>query len=109
MQCLRCPRHHSGPCGIPAGVTLGFGARRISANGREDGFEIHAQERKKKVARQPILSTPELGEALVLAVGVQGVCRSLLLALPHKLPLYDRVLQQYDQAEELITRLRQRV
>ena len=85
--CPRCGRGHSGLCGIPAGVTRGFGARLggVSIPRRSD----HPIKGKPKQASK---KATILDELLSEAQRQRGKVTELLKVIPAALPEYVELL-----------------
>ena len=92
-----CQRSHSGICGIPPGVTLGYGARV------NEQIEIQG---KPKVAK---LSTKILGEVLVQAKEQYGKVVKLLIVMPNKIPEYSELLDRESKLNSIIKQIEQQI
>lgn len=96
MTCSKCGRPHSGICGIPPGVTRGYGARggASSYNGRIDG-KTKAKPGKRKGAGM-------LEELLRQAEGWQAQVTGLLKAMPPEAEEYGQLLDREGKLNHLI-------
>lgn len=99
-QCPHCGRNHTGICGIPAGVTLGFGARVGGASATRRG-ELSIKG-KPKVKRQ---SVSALKEMLITARGHEKKITDMLKVIPPELPEYDDLMDRLGKLEALILQL----
>ena len=99
-QCPRCHRAHTGICGIPAGVTLGFGARRT---GKQSQFSIVGKPKVKK------MSTSTLEILLVRAKRQLKKAVEMLTCTPIELPKYEQLLDRESKLNYLIKQLEQQI
>ena len=99
-QCLRCGRNHSGICGIPPGVTLGFGARvgGVSSSSRTN-------RPIKGKPRQKPKSVSFLKEMLKQARMHEKETADMLKVVPTELPEYNELLDKLSKIERLILQL----
>jgi len=102
--CKRCGRRHSGICGIPAGVTLGFGARvgGISNPSRSS----HPIKGKPGSTRQ---SASILKKLLEEARIQEKNVAHMLTVVPSELPEYDDLLDRLGKLEALILQLTRQI
>ena len=66
-RCIRCKRFHSGICGIPPGVTLGFGARVGNARQNQIKSKKESVKTLKDMLAQARVQESELTEKLRFA------------------------------------------
>jgi len=102
--CKRCGRRHSGICGIPAGVTLGFGARvgGIGSSSRSDQPVRGKPKHKGK-------SVNVLKEMLGQARAQEKKLSDMLNVIPIELPEYDDLLDRLGKLEALILQLTRQI
>jgi hypothetical protein len=98
--CPRCGRDHSGICGIPAGVTLGFGARLggIASTNKQSQFsKTKPRSAKKGVSiLKKLLEEAEIQEKNIA---------HMLTVVPSELPEYDELMDRLGKVEHLIFQL----
>lgn len=96
MKCPRCDRGHSGVCGIPAGVSLGFGARvgGIGRNARQGQFSVAGKPKAKR------LSTAFLERGLTEAKEHYQKVLNLLKVVPK-----DMLKEEYDMLSDSESKL----
>lgn len=106
-MCPRCGRHHNGVCGIPGvGVKMGIGGvgiRRTNSQINPDAYPIQnvPPKRKKMGSTRAVLE-----EMLYWGFNEQQKCLDVLKKLPHELPEYTRVLEEYDKLTAVIHQLK---
>ncbi len=103
--CKKCGRSHSGVvCGIPAGVTLGFGARvgGIGTSSRSD------QPIKGKPRQKP-KSVSVLNEMLREARAQEKKIADMIKIIPVKMPEYDQLLDTLGKLEAVILQLNRQI
>ena len=83
-QCPHCRRLHTGICGIPAGVALGFGARVGAATHTKGCASIHGR------PRAAVKGTRVLEEMLTQAKEHLRKLNEMLLMIPDDVDLLDR-------------------
>ena len=101
-RCQKCLRAHSGICGIPAGVTLGFGARRIGSASRDTSGEGHPIQGKPSQTRH---STGTLEGMLAQSRIHLAKVLETLKAAPRELPEYGELLDREAALAFLIKQL----
>ena len=94
--CQRCGRGHSGICGIPPGVTLGFGARIGSSSSRSN---------QPGKPRQKPKSANFLKGMLQEAKAHEKKLNDMLKVTLVNLPEYDDLLDRLGKLEQLILQL----
>ena len=94
IQCTRCGRHHTGICGIPPGVTRGFGARTISS-------PDVGHTRPRPTAK----STALLDGLLALAKEHYQKVIELLKVMPKEMEEYSEVLDREGKLSALVKQL----
>ena len=99
--CPKCHRAHSGICGIPAGVTLGFGARV----GGVSQSEFAVEGKPKPVKKSVNVLKKLLEEARIQEKNVAH----MLTVVPHELPEYDDLLDRLGKVEKLILQLNKQI
>ena len=99
-QCVRCGRYHSGLCGIPAGVTKGFGAKV----GGLGAVKVGAAQRNI-ISGKPMNLTL-LEKLLSEGLGWEKRIIELLRSLSQEQPEYEELLVRLDkvQAQVKVTR-----
>ena len=98
--CPKCQRTHSGICGIPPGVTLGFGARIGGI-----GTVTQSENIIKGKPKQKPKSASFLMEMLKQARGQEKKISDMLKVGPTELPEFDDLLDRLGKIEELICQL----
>lgn len=104
--CPRCHRNHTSLCGIPAGVTLGFGARTGSIrSSKESPFSAAGKPKAKK------LSTAFLESELIKAKGYYQEVLALLKVVPQDMlrEEYDMLSDRESKLNYLIKQLEQQI
>ena len=99
--CPKCHRAHGGICGIPAGVTLGFGARAGSSSRSTQPIQG-----KPKSAK---LGTSVLKKLLEEARIWEKDVAHLMTVIPSELPEYDDLLDRLGNLEHLILQLNRQI
>lgn len=103
--CPRCNRTHSGLCGIPAGVTLGFGAR-ISGVGiggvRQKRLGTKVDHGKPKAAR---IDTVVLEEMLAAGRKQYEKVLEMLKLIPSEMLEYTELLDREGKLTHLIKQI----
>lgn len=101
-RCPKCGRGHSGVCGIPPGVTLGFGARMggVSGVGRDTATLVSQGKPKRKSP-----STAVLESLLAHAREHQGKVQDMLAVLPAELPEYVELLDRESRLNAIVRQL----
>ena len=102
--CPRCRRTHGGICGIPAGVTLGFGARVGSM-----GSSSQSASSIKGKPKQKPKSARFLKGMLVQARQHEKKIADMMKILPVELPEYDDLMNRLAKVEKLILQLNQQI
>jgi len=100
-RCPKCQRAHSGICGIPPGVTLGFGAR-VGGSTRSNP-PIKGKPRVNK------LGVLVLKEMLRQARTHEKKIADMLKIIPVELPEYDLLLDRLAKVEALILQLNKQI
>ena len=100
-QCPRCQRYHSGLCGIPPGVTLGFGAHNIQKEEQNKGRMMNVRRRTMdRGVLDRLLKEARLKEEDI---------KDLLKVLPAELPEYDLCLDRLAKLESVIGQLNRQI
>ncbi len=101
VVCKKCGRRHSGAiCGIPAGVTLGFGAKLGSISNPQRSE--HLIEGKPKQTRR---SATVLNRLLKDAQGHLEKVNKMLKTFPADMPEYSDLLDREAKLSALINQL----
>ena len=98
--CPKCDRNHSGVCGIPAGVTRGFGARVGGVGIGGAGPRAAPGERTHPKAAKP--NTRILEGMLSQAEGHLGKVMEMLKVLPAEMPEFADLLDRETKLSHLI-------
>ena len=104
--CQRCGRNHTGLCGIPAGVTLGFGAKIGGTGTGSTRFPIHT---KSKVTPKMKLTKGGLEEMLAWGLEQEQKSVEMLKILPNTLPEYEEVLTKLDKLQAVTLQIKQQL
>ena len=99
MTCPKCQRNHSGICGIPAGVVLGWGAR-VSSAARGDSPPVKSAKPKAKP-----LSTRVLRGVLTEAKTHHQKVMGLLKIMPSEVEEFTALLDREGTLAALISSL----
>ena len=103
--CTRCHRAHSGICGIPPGVVLGFGARiggaRINSRDTLTGFSAGS----KQDARTKRSSTGLLEHLLEQSKAQEKKVLDMLKVVPSEMAEYVELVDRLDKVQTLIHQL----
>lgn len=105
MPCNKCKRQHSGVCGIPAGVTLGFGARRVSGASPDTYNGVVEGQPKKTHRPSNQKSNGTLESLLAQAQTHYTKVLEQLKLLPAELPEYMALLDRESQLDALMRQL----
>jgi len=109
-SCPRCGRNHSGICGIPPGVTLGFGAR---VGGTTIGAAApQPQTRKRaspKEAAIKVRSKQRLRSMLEWGEEEKRKVLAMLKVMPPEMVEYDQLLDRLTKLEETLRQIRLRL
>lgn len=101
--CNRCHRVHSGICGIPAGVVLGFGARIGGISKSPGGQELKGKPKTEKKG------VSVLHEMLIRAHGEEKLYSDMLRDPSVSLIQLNELLDKLDKVEMLILQLNQQI
>ena len=103
-QCPRCGRNHSGICGIPPGVTLGFGAR-VGGVSRTGQSQFAAKGKPKSARKGVSVLKKLLEEARIQEKNVAH----MMTVIPPELPEFDDLMDRLGKIEKLILQLNQQI
>lgn len=95
-QCKRCGRIHKGICGIPAGVTKGFGAR---VGGIKN---IHKFDPVTKTK----LGTDTLQGMLAWGEKEKAALLGMLKVIPHDMEEYNELLAKLEKLDATLVQIR---
>ena len=104
MNCSKCGRSHTGICGIPAGVTRGFGAR-IGGIRKDGEYRMNV----KAGAKSEKVSSDLLDKLLGMAREHETKLKAMLTALPPVMPEYDELQQRLDKILGIIETLNRQI
>ena len=102
--CPRCGRNHSGICGIPAGVTLGFGAR-VGGVGSSSRSNQPIKGKPKSIRKGVNVLKKLLEEARIQEKNVAH----MMTVIPPELPEFDDLMDRLGKIERLILQLNQQI
>ena len=102
--CPRCGRNHSGICGIPAGVTLGFGAR-VGGVGSSSRSNQPIKGKPKPAKKGVSVLKKLLEEARIQEKNVAH----MMTVIPPELPEFDDLMDRLGKIEKLILQLNQQI
>lgn len=116
-RCSKCHRAHSGICGIPAGVTLKFGARiggiGIGSTGTRKSSSNTSSWPAHTVPKAKLSKTwlkkRGLEEMLDWGLEQEKKCMGMLKLLPAALPEYDEILGKLAKVQDVIVQIRQQI
>ena len=103
-QCPRCGRNHSGICGMPAGIGLGFGARIGGISSSSQSNQLI-----KGRSKQKLKSTSFLKEMLRQARTHEKKIADMMKIIPVELPEYDDLMDSLGKIEKLILQLNRQI
>ena len=101
-SCPKCGRGHTGICGIPPGVTKGYGARRVPR-------DAEGQAVKHDKPGSAKLGTAILDKLLAGAQEQYNKIQSMLKVIPYELPEFSELLDREGKLDTLIKQLFQQI
>ena len=104
-RCPKCGRNHSGICGIPPGVTLGFGARVGGISGATRQSQFSAKPKPKPVKKGVSVLKELLAEARIQEKNVSH----MLSIVPSELPEFEQLLDRLSKIEQFILQLNRQI
>ena len=102
--CSRCNRNHTGICSIPAGITLGFGAK-VGGIGGVRQNQLSARGKPKPIHKSAVFLKEMLGKAREQEAKVNEMLKLVGLEMPE----CDDLLDRLGKLEYLILQLNQQI
>ena len=103
-RCSKCNRFHGGICGIPAGVTFGFGAR-LGGVRQTKAAAFPLKGKMKSMKKGTGVLKKLLEEARIREKNVTH----MLTIVPSQLPEFDLLLDRLGKLEALTLQLTQQI
>jgi len=106
VHCPKCGRSHTGICGIPAGVTKGFGAR---IGGIKKGEKYRMNTKAGTKLKADTKSTDVLCKLLDMAKEQETKVKAMLNVLPSAMSEYDELQERLEKVMGIISTLNQQI